>query len=110
MDQTLNHEASAPEDRYCDLVMKGGITSGVVYPPAIVKLAHRYRFKNIGGTSAGAIAAALTAAAEFRRRHAKFRERLDALFGELDILIAPCAPMSRLPLGEDHANARKAIL
>ncbi len=48
--------------------------------------------------------------AEFRRRHAKFRERLDALFGELDILIAPCAPMSRLPLGEDHANARKAIL
>jgi predicted acylesterase/phospholipase RssA len=58
----------APEDRYCDLVMKGGITSGVVYPPAICALAERYRFKNIGGTSAGAIAAAVTAAAEYRRR------------------------------------------
>jgi predicted acylesterase/phospholipase RssA len=58
----------APEDRYCDLVMKGGITSGVVYPPAICALANHYRFKNIGGTSAGAIAAAITAAAEYRRR------------------------------------------
>ena len=26
---------TAPEDRFCDLVMKGGITSGVVYPLAI---------------------------------------------------------------------------
>ena len=41
----------APEDRYCDLVMKGGITSGVVYPLAIWTLAKHYRFKNIGGTS-----------------------------------------------------------
>ena len=57
-----------PMDRYCDIVMKGGITSGVVYPPAIVKLAGQYHFKNIGGTSAGAIAAALTAAAEYQRR------------------------------------------
>lgn len=61
----------APADRYCDIVMKGGITSGVVYPPAICKLAERYRFKSIGGTSAGAIAAAVTAAAEFRRRKQK---------------------------------------
>jgi predicted acylesterase/phospholipase RssA len=68
MNQTLNDGLSAPADRFCDLVMKGGITSGVVYPPAIVKLADQYRFKNIGGTSAGAIAAAVTSAAEFRRR------------------------------------------
>ena len=53
--------------RYCDLVMKGGITSGVVFPKAIAKLATRYRFCNIGGTSAGAIAAAAAAAAEYRR-------------------------------------------
>jgi len=58
----------APDDRFCDLVMKGGITSGVVYPPAICALAEKYRFKNIGGTSAGAIAAVVTAAAEFQRR------------------------------------------
>ncbi len=53
---------------YCDLVMKGGITSGVIYPAAAVELAKQYRFKNIGGTSAGAIAAAVTAAAELGRR------------------------------------------
>jgi predicted acylesterase/phospholipase RssA len=54
--------------KYCDLVMKGGITSGVIYPAAAVKLSEEYRFKNIGGTSAGAIAAAVTAAAELGRR------------------------------------------
>jgi predicted acylesterase/phospholipase RssA len=63
---------------YCDLVMKGGITSGVVYPLAVVELARKYHFKNIGGTSAGAIAAATTAAAEYRRRHGS-----DAGFEEL---------------------------
>ena len=49
--------------RYCDLVMKGGITSGIVYPNAVLALSKDFRFKNIGGTSAGAIAAAATAAA-----------------------------------------------
>lgn len=58
----------APADGFCDLVRKGGITSGVVYPPASAKLAEQYHFKNIDGTSAGAIAATLTAAAEYRRR------------------------------------------
>jgi Patatin-like phospholipase len=51
----------------CDIIMKGGITSGVVYPLAVVELAKTYRFRSIGGTSAGAIAAALTAAAELGR-------------------------------------------
>lgn len=70
-----------PADRYCDIVMKGGITSGVVYPPAICKLADQYHFKNIGGTSAGAIAAALTAAAEYRRRETGSSEGFDLLAG-----------------------------
>jgi predicted acylesterase/phospholipase RssA len=48
--------------------MKGGITSGVIYPAAAAKLATRYCFKNIGGTSAGAIAASVVAAAEYGRR------------------------------------------
>jgi hypothetical protein len=51
----------------CDIIMKGGITSGVVYPLAVVELSKTYRFKSIGGTSAGAIAAGLTAAAELGR-------------------------------------------
>ena len=54
-----------PEKLECDLVMRGGITSGIVYPRAIAKLAETYNFRSIGGTSAGAIAAAATAAAQF---------------------------------------------
>jgi predicted acylesterase/phospholipase RssA len=51
----------------CDLIMKGGITSGVVYPDAACRLATRYRLKLLGGSSAGAIAAAFAAAAEHGR-------------------------------------------
>lgn len=66
----------------CDLIMQGGITSGVVYPRAVLKLAGRYRFRSIGGTSAGAIAAAATAAAELGRSKEGF-ERLEKVPGEL---------------------------
>jgi len=52
----------------CDIVMSGGITSGIVYPGAVTMIARRYRFRSIGGTSVGAIAAAITAAAEYRRQ------------------------------------------
>jgi hypothetical protein len=52
----------------CDLVMKGGITSGVVYPHALVEISRQYRMRNIGGTSAGSIAATFAAAAEYRRQ------------------------------------------
>ncbi|MEO8029697.1 MAG: hypothetical protein ABJC74_04725 [Gemmatimonadota bacterium] len=66
----------------CDLIMKGGITSGVVYPPAILELKSKYRFRSIGGTSAGAIAAGLTAAAEFGRAANGF-ERLQEASAQL---------------------------
>src|SRR5436190_6939155 len=52
---------------WCNLIMKGGITSGVVYPRAISELAQHFRLKQLGGSSAGAIAASLAAAAEYRR-------------------------------------------
>jgi predicted acylesterase/phospholipase RssA len=61
----LSDAATLPE---CDLVMKGGITSGVVYPGIVLELAGKYRFRSIGGTSAGAIAAAICAAAEYGRQ------------------------------------------
>jgi len=82
---------------YCDLVMKGGITSGVVYPLAVVELARKYHFKNIGGTSAGAIAAAATAAAEYRRRHGSDQgfdklRRLPELLGRDDFLFSLFQP------------------
>jgi predicted acylesterase/phospholipase RssA len=56
-------------DRYCDLVLTGGVTSAVAYPGVIHGLAQVYRLNAIGGSSSGAGSAALAAAAEYRRRH-----------------------------------------
>src|SRR5215469_11365221 len=67
MPNTTSGDFLNPSKR-CDIVMKGGITSGVVYPNTVSILAQTYRFVSIGGTSAGAIAAAATAAAEYRRQ------------------------------------------
>jgi predicted acylesterase/phospholipase RssA len=69
----------------CDIVMKGGITSGVVYPGAVDELARRYAFRSIGGTSAGAIAAAIVAAAEHARNngHPEAFEEVAKLPGQL---------------------------
>ena len=50
-----------------DVTMKGGTTSGVVYPLVLCELARRFRLRNVGGASAGALAAALAAAAELGR-------------------------------------------
>ncbi|MEM7525035.1 MAG: hypothetical protein AAF360_15020, partial [Pseudomonadota bacterium] len=48
--------------------MKGGIASGVVYGSALQRISADYRLRNIGGSSAGAIAAVFAAAAEYRRQ------------------------------------------
>jgi predicted acylesterase/phospholipase RssA len=72
---TASHRSPTEE---CDLVMKGGITSGVVYPPAVLELRNTYRFRSIGGSSAGAIAAALTAGAEYKREDGGFDRFEDA--------------------------------
>ncbi len=82
---------------YCDLIMKGGITSGVVYPRLAARLAEHYRFKNIGGASAGAIAAAGAAAAEYGRTHGNA-----AAFKTLDKL--PCT------LGKLVGDTRHSML
>lgn len=89
----------------CDLVMKGGVTSGVVYPYAILKLALKYRFRSIGGASAGAIAAAFAAAAEYARVRGdcdgfkRLAERCEELPEKLDSLFQPAErlrPLHRL--------------
>ncbi|MCY1139269.1 patatin-like phospholipase family protein [Actinoplanes sp. Pm04-4] len=58
---------------YCrhsvDLTMRGGTTSGVVYPLAVCEIARDRRIRNVGGASAGAIAAAAAAAAEYGRSY-----------------------------------------
>jgi len=53
----------------CNLIMKGGITSGVLYPRALGVLSRRFRFRQIGGSSVGGVAAAGVAAAEYSRQH-----------------------------------------
>lgn len=64
-------QETAPRLRpFCDLVMKGGVASGIVYPDAIYEISRSFDLKSIGGTSAGAIAAALAAAAQYRRLRA----------------------------------------
>lgn len=103
----MNENAtSTTELLKCDLVMQGGITSGIVYPSAIGELAQTYRFCSIGGASAGAIAAALTAAAEYKRQVAlahgadkadasrDFSESLHGLANEL------CGPSSSKKSGK----------
>lgn len=79
------------EPKNCDLVMKGGVTSGVAYPPAVLELAKSYQFRSIGGTSAGAIAAGVVAAAEYGRQQ-EIR-RLDA---------------GNIPAAERHLHANRA--
>jgi hypothetical protein len=75
----------APMKLQCDLVMRGGIASGLVYPRAIAKLAETHDFRSIGGTSVGAIAAAGTAAAAWGTKVGQdhFQTRLKHLPEEL---------------------------
>src|SRR5262249_11769704 len=67
----VERQSYATPDLAFDVVMKGGITSGVVYPLAVCELATRYRFESVGGASAGAIAAVGAAAAEHGRHTSK---------------------------------------
>lgn len=66
MDRTEGSEPAA-NDLTCDVVLKGGVTSGVVFPSFLAELSRVYKFKSLGGTSAGAIGAAGGAIAELAR-------------------------------------------
>lgn len=75
-----------PVDRYCDVVLDGGVINGVVYPGFLVELARKFHFHGLAGTSVGAIAAALAAACEYSRRYGRdtgFNEGLAKMPGEL---------------------------
>jgi aspartyl-tRNA(Asn)/glutamyl-tRNA(Gln) amidotransferase subunit A len=45
-----------------------------------------------------------------RERHTAFRDKMDALQREHKFLILPCAPVTQLVAGADHADARRKIL
>ncbi|WP_405243192.1 patatin-like phospholipase family protein [Lentisalinibacter salinarum] len=59
--------------------MKGGITSGVLYPAAVQEIGKNFYLVGIGGTSAGAIASCVAAAAEYRRRQTGKADGFDKL-------------------------------
>jgi predicted acylesterase/phospholipase RssA len=90
-----DHRRWASPTKECDLIMKGGITSGVIYPRAACQLAETYRFRQVGGASAGAIAAAFVAAAELGRNRsapagfAGLEEIADDLGSNLSTLFQP---------------------
>jgi predicted acylesterase/phospholipase RssA len=66
MEETASRRAQRPAQA-CDIIMKGGIASGVFYPRAITEIAESYRLVSIGGASAGAIASTGAAIAEYAR-------------------------------------------
>ncbi len=87
----------------CDLVMKGGITSGVVYPLAVCELAEVYRLRCVGGSSAGAIAVAAAACAELGREQGGFtklaqlpEDLTEAVQGENSRLFTLFQPQPRM--------------
>jgi predicted acylesterase/phospholipase RssA len=99
--------------RNCDIVMKGGITSGVVYPKAIARLSDEFRLRNVGGTSAGAIGAAAAAAAQYGDNHGQgtgfrgLKELPGRLGTELEPLFQPSAataPLFSVVLGATKAE------
>jgi Asp-tRNA(Asn)/Glu-tRNA(Gln) amidotransferase A subunit family amidase len=52
-------------------------------------------------------------AAEIQSLHLRlhaFRSKMATLFEDFDLLLAPCAPVSKLRAGHDHADSRKAVL
>lgn len=48
--------------------------------------------------------------ADFRRRHAQFRARVDELLQEHELLLLPASPVARLNIGADNSAARSRIL
>src|SRR5258706_1204065 len=105
-------EFAAPAEA-CDLIMKGGVTSGVVYPYAVLQLAQQYRLRSIGGTSAGAIAAAFAAAAEYGRQagdpaaFVRFEMRCQQIPQLLEGLFQPSAPFAPLMRALKNFSAEK---
>ena len=53
----------------CSVVLEGGVTSAVIYASLLAQLSRDHSFRDLGGTSSGAVAAAAAAAAEYARCH-----------------------------------------
>lgn len=99
MARELDEHDPPPAGRFCDLVLKGGVINGVAYPGFLMEVARRFHFHALGGTSVGAVAACLAAAAEYRRRFGQlsgFNEGLRELPRELGQAMGSDGRMTRL--------------
>lgn len=47
---------------------------------------------------------------ESRARHVEFRTKMEQIFEQVDFILAPATPVSRLEAGADHTEARAKIL
>ena len=88
-----------------------------IYSPIVASEAaviHRGNFQHFEPAIAERLAmgASITTAelANVRNRLEQFRLQSSALFGQFDFLIAPSVPVSKLLVGRDHTESRKAIL
>lgn len=109
MPPPLDPQTAPPLERYCDLVLKGGVVDGVIYPGVLIELAREFRFQSLAGTSVGAIAAALAAACEYSRRFGSdlgFNEVLRKVPDELAKDVAPGRTMLRSLFQTDPALQR----
>jgi predicted acylesterase/phospholipase RssA len=99
-----------PLDRFCDVVLDGGVINGVVYPGFLIEIARKFRFRSLGGTSVGAIAAALAAACEYNRRFGSdngFNEGLAKMPGELADWIDESKQITRIrSLFQPHKDVK----
>lgn len=50
------------------------------------------------------------AVAALRQRHEAFRDRMDALLAEHELLLMPASPVAKLPTGADHSQTRARLL
>jgi Asp-tRNA(Asn)/Glu-tRNA(Gln) amidotransferase A subunit family amidase len=50
------------------------------------------------------------AVAALRLRHTTFRDRMDALLAEHELLLMPASPVAKLPAGADHSQTRARLL
>ncbi len=48
--------------------------------------------------------------AAFRQRHQAFRERMDQVFAEHQLVLLPASPVTRLPAGQDQTQTRPRLI
>jgi Asp-tRNA(Asn)/Glu-tRNA(Gln) amidotransferase A subunit family amidase len=91
--------------------------SPAIYSPIVASEAaaiHRGHFQHFEPVIAERLVyGASISAAELqnlRQRLEAFRSRMFSLLENCDLLLAPCAPVSKLQAGKDHTESRKAIL